>query len=135
MTQTDRIEPVWLDATVALAIHDRQLAEHGGGVGVRDDGMLESALTRPLNQWSYGEDDRCALAAAYAFGVAKNHPFIDGNKRTAWVLARLFLALNGVSLSFAPDEAIATVLALAAGELSEEEMTDWFREHLTTAKS
>ena len=133
MTNTARIEPVWLDATVALAIHDRQLAEHGGGVGVRDDGMLESALTRPLNQWSYGVDDRCALAAAYAFGVAKNHPFIDGNKRTAWVLARLFLALNGVTLSFTPDEAIATVLALAAGELTEEEMADWFRGHLVAA--
>lgn len=96
--------------------------------------MLASALARPLNQWVYGEDDRCALAAAYAFGVAKNHPFIDGNKRTAWVLARLFLALNNVSLSFTPDEAIATVLALAAGELSEEEMTDWFRGHLITAQ-
>lgn len=133
MKEAARIEPVWLDADVALAIHDRQLAEHGGGVGVRDAGMLESALARPLNQWTYGEDDRCALAAAYAFGVAKNHPFVDGNKRTAWVLARLFLALNGVTLSFAPDEAIATVLALAAGELTEEEMTDWFRGHLAAA--
>ena len=133
MTGAERIEPVWLDAQVALAIHDRQLAEHKGGVGVRDAGMLASALARPLNQWVYGEDDRCALAAAYAFGVAKNHPFIDGNKRTAWVLARLFLALNNVSLSFTPDEAIATVLALAAGELSEEEMADWFRTHLAPA--
>ena len=130
MTDTDRIEPVWLDAELAMAIHDRQLAEHGGGVGVRDAGMLESALARPLNQWTYGEDNLCALAAAYAFGVAKNHPFVDGNKRTAWVLARLFLALNNVPLVFTPDDAIKTVLALAAGELSEEEMTDWFRGHL-----
>jgi death on curing protein len=134
MTRLDRIEPVWLDAQVALAIHDRQLAEHGGGVGVRDAGMLESALARPQNQWTYGEDDVCALAAAYAFGVAKNHPFVDGNKRTAWVLARLFLALNDVSLKFTSEEAIATVLALAAGELSEEQMADWFRLHITPAQ-
>jgi death on curing protein len=134
MTELVRVEPVWLDADIALAIHDRQLAEHGGGVGVRDAGMLESALSRPLNQWTYGEDDRCALAAAYAFGVAKNHPFVDGNKRTAWVLARLFLALNDVSLLFTSEEAITTVLALAAGELSEEEMTDWFRLHIAPAQ-
>jgi death on curing protein len=133
MTELERIEPVWLDAELALTIHERQLAEHGGGVGVRDDGMLESAITRPLNQWTYGEDDLCALAAAYAFGVVKNHPFIDGNKRTAWVLARLFLALNNVSLSFTPDDAIKTVLALAAGELSEKEIADWFRLHILSA--
>jgi death-on-curing protein len=96
---------------------------------VRDAGMLESALARPVNQWNYGEDDLSALAAAYAYGVAKNHPFVDGNKRTAWVLARLFLALNEVSLVFTSEEAINTVLALAAGELSEEEMADWFRQH------
>ncbi len=129
MTQAERIEPVWLDVTDALAIHDRQLAEHGGGTGVRDPGMLESALGRPINRWAYEEDDRCALAAAYAFGVARNHPFIDGNKRTAWVVARLFLALNGVAIAFSPEDAIDTVLALAAGELSEEELADWFRGH------
>jgi death-on-curing protein len=93
-----RVEPVWLDAKVALAVHDRQLAEHGGGQGVRDAALLESALARPRNRWGYGEDDRCALAAAYAFGIARNHPFVDGNKRTAWVFARLFLALNGADL-------------------------------------
>ncbi len=131
MTQAIRIEPVWLDANVALAIHERQLAEHGGGIGVRDEGLLESALGRPVNRWAYGEDDLCALAAAYAFGVARNHPFIDGNKRTAWVLARLFLRLNGAVLIFAPEDAIRTVLALAAGELSEDELADWFRGHLT----
>ncbi len=129
MTEPDRIEPVWLDAEVALAIHDRQLAEHGGGTGVRAADMLESALGRPVNQWHYGEDDRCALAAAYAFGVARNHPFVDGNKRTAWVLARLFLVLNNVSISFTAEEAINTVLALAAGDLSEDELADWFRLH------
>jgi death on curing protein len=130
MTGADRIEPVWLDADVALAIHDRQLAEHGGGTGVRAADMLESALGRPVNQWHYGEDDRCALAAAYAFGVARNHPFVDGNKRTAWVLARLFLALNDIRISFTAEDAINTVLALAAGELSENELADWFRLHL-----
>mgnify|MGYP001468107481 FL=1 len=122
-----RIEPVWLESDVAFAIHDRQLAEHGGGTGVRDTGALESALARPVNRWAYGEDDLCALAAAYAFGVARNHPFADGNKRTAWVLARLFLRLNSVTIAFDPEDAIRTVLALAAGELGEEELADWFR--------
>lgn len=130
MEQADRIEPVWLDVTDASAIHDRQLAEHGGGVGVRAMEMLESALARPVNQWAYGQDDRCALAAAYAFGIARNHPFVDGNKRTAWVIARLFVALNGVRLSFTPEDAIRTMIALAAGDLSEEEMADWFRQHM-----
>lgn len=91
--------------------------------------MLESALARPRNQWAYGEDDRCALAAAYAFGIARNHPFVDGNKRSAWVLARLFLGMNGVKIAFTPEDAIRTVLALAAGELSEAELADWFRGH------
>ena len=133
MTDTVRIEPRWLDATIALAIHDRQLAEHGGGFGVRDAGLLDSALNRPINQWTYGEDDLAALAAAYAFGVARNHPFVDGNKRTAWVLARLFLVMNGETLVFEPSEAIQTVLALAAGELSEDALADWFRGHLRPA--
>ena len=90
-----RLEPEWLSLDIALAVHDRQLAEHGGPTGVRDQSMLESALARPLNQWTYGEDDLCALAAAYAYGIARNHPFTDGNKRTAWVFARLFLMLTG----------------------------------------
>lgn len=129
----ERTEPVWLDTAIANAIHDRQLAEHGGGAGVRDQGMLESALARPINRWTYGEDDHCVLAAAYAFGVARNHPFVDGNKRTAWVLARLFLALNDVPLQFKPDDAIHMMLALAAGHLSEEETAAWFRDHLAAA--
>jgi death-on-curing protein len=130
MIQIKRVEPRWLDVDVALAIHDRQLSEHGGGTGVRDQGMLESALARPINAWSYGVDDPAALAASYAFGVARNHPFVDGNKRTAWVLARLFLALNGHRADFTADAAITAMLVLAAGELSEEEMADWFRLHL-----
>ncbi|OAN85571.1 death-on-curing protein [Erythrobacter sp. EhN03] len=125
-----RTEPEWLSLDIALAVHDRQLAEHGGPTGVRDQGMLESALARPLNQWTYGEDDLCALAAAYAYGIARNHPFTDGNKRTAWVFARLFLMLNGQTLSFTPRMAIEVVLALAAGELGEDELADWFRQHL-----
>ena len=127
---TARTEPEWLSLDIALAVHDRQLAEHGGPTGVRDQGMLESALARPLNQWTYGEDDLCALAAAYAHGIARNRPFADGNKRTAWVFARLFLMLNGQALSFTPRMALDVVLALAAGELSEDELADWFRQHL-----
>ena len=130
MTGPDRTEPHWLDAIDAIAIHDRQLAEHGGIAGTRDQGMLESALGRPVNRWAYGEDDPAALAAAYAFGIARNHPFADGNKRTAWVLARLFLALNGHRLVFDPVDAVRTVLALAAGELSEEDLADWLRTRL-----
>jgi death-on-curing protein len=120
-------EPVWIETELALAIHDRQLAEHGGPIGVRDASALESALGRPRNQWAYGETDLCALAAAYAYGVARNHPFTDGNKRTAWVLARLFLALNNVQINFAPQEAIHMVLALASGSLTEAEVAAWFR--------
>lgn len=130
MTTVERAEPIWIDPEVALAVHDRQLAEHGGGVGLRDAGLFSSALSRPRNQWGYGTDDICALAAAYAFGMARNHPFVDGNKRTAWVLARLFLALNGAVLSFDAADAIRTMLALAAGELSEDELADWFRAHI-----
>ncbi|WP_225206278.1 type II toxin-antitoxin system death-on-curing family toxin [Novosphingobium huizhouense] len=127
---TLRLEPVWLDGRIALAIHDRQLAEHGGPSGVRDMGALESALARPRNQWDYGEDDFCRLAAGYAFGIARNHPFTDGNKRTAWVIARTFLVLNGVEITFVAIEAVAAVQALAAGELSEEELADWFRQRV-----
>jgi death on curing protein len=131
MPREIRIEPNWLDSRDALAIHDRQIAEHGGISGVRDSNLLASALARPVNQWNYGTDDAAALAAAYAFGVARNHPFADGNKRTAWVLARLFLALNSHVLTFDQQDAAQTVIALAAGELSEDELTAWFRDHLT----
>lgn len=128
---TNPVEPVWLDAPVALAVHDRQLAEHGGGTGIRDQGMLDSALARPRNQWVYGIEDPCALAAAYAFGVARNHPFVDGNKRTAWVLARLFLSLNSIRIRFSAEDAIQMMLSLAAGDPSEEELADWFRTRLS----
>lgn len=125
-----RVEPIWLDRDDAIAIHDRQLAEHGGLSGIRDENALQSALARPQNQWAYGEDDRCSLAAAYAFGIARNHPFSDGNKRTAWVLARLFLRFNGSPIAFAKEEAIDTVLALAAGELTEDALANWFRQRI-----
>lgn len=124
-------EPVWIEAELALAIHDRQLAEHGGPIGVRDASALESALARPRHQWAYREVDLCALAAAYAFGIARNHPFIDGNKRTAWVLARLFLALNGVSITLRPEDAIEMILLLAAGEKTEAEVAAWFADRRT----
>lgn len=125
-----RQEPLWIESSVALAVHDRQLAEHGGGTGMRDVGMLESALARPVNQWQYGQDDRCALAAAYAFGVVRNQPFVAGNERSGWVLARLCLMLNQITLRFDAADAARTMLDFAAGTLSEEELADWFRQHL-----
>ncbi len=118
----------WVASDVVLAIHDRQIAEHGGGVGVRDAGLLASALARPENIAAYGDPDTADLAAAYAFGIAKNHPFVDGNKRTAWVVARLFLALNYVTLLFSQEDAIATMQSLAASRLDEAQMARWFRD-------
>jgi len=119
---------VWIELIVAQAVHDRQLAEHGGAEGVRDKGALESALARPQNLAAYEQPDAAALAAAYAFGIGRNHPFVDGNKRTAWVVARLFLAANRIPLNFQREDAIQIMLALAAGELSEDELATWFRE-------
>ncbi len=120
----------WVDETVVMAIHDRQLAEHGGSEGLRDPGLLASALARPQNAAAYGTPDAAELAASYAFGIAKNHPFIDGNKRTAWVVARLFLAANGRTLTFSPADAVATVEALAAGVLGEQQLAGWFRDRI-----
>jgi death-on-curing protein len=123
----------WIEASIASAVHDRQLAEHGGGDGIRDPGALESALARPRNLAAYGQPDAAALAASYAFGIARNHPFVDGNKRTAWVLARLFLAVNGRSIQFERQDAVRTMLALAAGQLSDDELAIWFRERILEA--
>ena len=117
----------WVAPDVVLAIHDRQLAEHGGSEGLRDPGLLSSALARPENAAAYATPDAAGLAAAYAFGIAKNHPFVDGNKRTAWVVARLFLVLNDHRLVFSPADAIAAVEALAAGTLDEPALAAWFR--------
>ena len=116
-----------------MAAHAEQLAEHGGGEGVRDMGLLESAMARPQNLAAYGEPDATGLAAAYAYGIARNHPFVDGNKRTAAVVAETFLTLNGYRLEASDAELVVAFLALAAGELSEEEMADWFRSHLRRA--
>jgi death-on-curing protein len=118
----------WISAPLIYAIHDQQLSEHGGPSGVRDQGAVESALARPRNLAAYGEPDAAALAAAYAFGLARNHGFVDGNKRTAWIAARLFLADNGVRLVFDKIEAVRVVEELAAGVVGEEEFAGWLRE-------
>jgi death-on-curing protein len=123
------VDPIWIDSELVEAIHERQLAEHGGGAGVRDAGMLESALARPQQRLVYGgtDVDIPTLAAAYAFGLARNHPFVDGNKRTAAVVCELFMELNGYLLL--PDDATLypVFLGLAAGELEERELADWLR--------
>lgn len=121
---------IWVDLAVVLAAHDEQLAEHGGARGVRDSGMLESAMARPLNLVAYGDPDAAELAASYAFGIARNHPFVDGNKRTAAVISETFLVLNGYRLGCDDVELVTTFLSLAAGELSVEALADWFRSHL-----
>ncbi len=123
---------VWVREDVVLAVHLRQLAEHGGGEGVRDKGLLQSALSRAQNLLAYGDPlpDLASLAAAYAYGIARNHPFVDGNKRTALIVVRLFLLLNGMNLVANQEEKYSTFLALAAGELSEEDLAHWVRAHL-----
>ncbi|WCT72519.1 type II toxin-antitoxin system death-on-curing family toxin [Sphingomonas naphthae] len=131
MSAPQRAEPIWLDLREIVVIHDRQLAEHGGGSGIRDRNLLESALARPRNSWAYGESDWAALAADYAYGFARNHGFVDGNKRIAWIAARLFLALNGQKLAFDKADAIRLMLSLAAGEIGEDALAAWFRERLT----
>lgn len=118
----------WLRTDAVLAMHRRQIAEHGGGDGVRDMGLLESALSRPKNIEAYEpEADIARLAAAYAFGIAKNHPFVDGNKRTALVACRTFLILNGYQLNAEPADKYLTFLSLAEGTLSEDELAAWLR--------
>lgn len=121
----------WLRTDAVLAMHKRQIAEHGGGDGVRDLGLLESALVRPQNiAADEPEADIARLAAAYAFGIAKNHPFVDGNKRTSLVACRTFLILNGYQLDASPTDKYLTFLSLAEGTLSEEELAEWLRERI-----
>jgi death on curing protein len=120
----------WLQEEVVLALHDEQLSEHGGAKGIRDIGLLRSALARPENLAAYGDPDAAALAAAYAFGIARNHPFTDGNKRTAAVTALLFLVENQIDWEISEPELVVMTLALAAGELDEDEVAAWFRDHL-----
>lgn len=120
---------IWIERTLALAIHDRQLAEHGGGPGVRDEGMLESALARPHQRYAYGDPppDLVDLAASLAFGLARNHPFVDGNKRTAHVCYRVFLALNDAELLAIDEEKYLAMLQLAEGSLEETAFAAWLR--------
>jgi death-on-curing protein len=123
-------EPVWLDVEILLDLHAEQLALFGGPEGIRDHGMLESALGRPINKFTYGETDLAVLAAAYAFGIARNHPFVDGNKRAAFGAMIVFLGLNEIDFRVAPESATAMILALAAGEVNEEGLTRWIRDNL-----
>jgi death-on-curing protein len=123
-------EWVWLREDAVLAVHEEQLAQHGGGTGIRDHGLLESTLARPRNLAVYGEPDLADLAAAYAYGIARNHPFVDGNKRTAAVAAILFLWANEAETNIAEAELVTVILALAAGELGEEELAGWLRERI-----
>jgi death-on-curing protein len=122
---------IWIEEAVVWAVHEAQLAEHGGSAGVRDSGLLASALARPLNLVAYGEPDVAALAAAYGYGIARNHPFIDGNKRTAFVCTELFLMLNGANLTADDANCVATMLALAAGDLAEADFAAWLRSYTT----
>jgi death on curing protein len=126
-------EPFWLTPDIIEAIHDEQIAIHGGAAGLRDRGMLESALERPRNKWAYGERDLAALAASYAYGLAKNHPFIDGNKRSALLAIYTFLGANDIDFIVPEADAAAAILALAAGEISEEGLTRWIRDNLPKA--
>ena len=125
-------EPVWIRPDVVRAIHSRQIAEHGGADGIRDEGLLASALDRPRNLHAYGDPrpDLAALAAAYGYGIARNHPFVDGNKRTALVLTRLFLALNGATFAASAASKYETMMRLASGEIDEDAFAAWVRAHL-----
>lgn len=121
---------VWLDRAVLIAAHDEQLAEHGGAAGFRDEGLFDSALARPLNLANYESPDVSALAASYAVALAKNHPFVDGNKRTAFVAMELFLWLNGQDLNAGDVECVLAMLAVAAGEWDEATLAAWLRERI-----
>jgi death on curing protein len=122
-------EPIWLDVEILIDLHAEQLALFGGPDGIRDQGMLESALGRPINKFTYGETDLAALTAAYAFGIARNHPFIDGNKRAAFGAIIVFLGLNEIDFLVQPESATAMILSLAAGEVNEEGLTRWIRDN------
>ncbi|MFI4995227.1 MAG: type II toxin-antitoxin system death-on-curing family toxin [Hyphomicrobiales bacterium] len=122
-------EPIWLDVQDVIDMHSEQLSLFGGPAGIRDPGLLESAINRPVNQWHYGEADLARLAAAYAFGLARNHAFVDGNKRIAFQAMMVFLRLNEVAFAPKPPEATAIILALAAGEVDEEGLARWIRDN------
>jgi death-on-curing protein len=122
-------EPLWITYEQAIAIHSRQLRRFGGAAGLRDEGMLRSALERPVNKWRYEQSELAELASAYAFGLAKNRAFVDGNKRIAFMAMMVFLQRNGVAFQPDPAHATAIILSLAAGEVSEESLTRWIRDN------
>ena len=121
---------LWLDPDILLAAHDEQLAEHGGPTGIRDADLFKSALARPKNLAAYGKPDAAALAASYTFGLAKNHPFIDGNKRIALIALEYFLELNGYALAADDAHCVLAILALAAGDFGEKALALWIRKHM-----
>lgn len=123
-------EPEWLDIELVLDFHAEQLALFGGADGIRDRGLLESALARPINKFAYGGTELAALAAAYGFGIARNHAFVDGNKRTALASMIVFLGLNGIDLDATQEEATAIIVGLAAGEIPEEILANWIADHM-----
>ena len=125
------VQPTWIRKDVVLAIHRRQLAEHGGTEGLRDEGPLDSALAKPMNLLAYSEErpDLSDLAAAYAYGIVKNHPFVDGNKRVGYVVCRTFLILNGADIGATQKEKYSTFLKLAEGTIDQHELAGWLREH------
>ena len=122
-------EPFWLTRQIIIAIHDEQLAIHGGASGLRDEGLLESALDRPRNKWSYENAELPELAAAYAFAIARNHPFVDGNKRTSFLALYTFLGVNGVDFDVPEADAAAMILSLAGGEADELGLIRWIRDN------
>lgn len=121
---------VWIESALIHAVHDEQLAEHGGGIGVRDLNLLESALARPHQLENYGSPDVADLAASYGYGISRNHPFIDGNKRTGFVAMELFLALNDYELTASDSDCVLTMLSVAAGDIEEAAFADWIRQHM-----
>jgi death-on-curing protein len=125
----------WIDRQALLLLHGESLAEHGGGQGLRNEGLLDSALARPQNLAAYGSPDVADLAASYGVGLAKNHPFVDGNKRAAFLAVGLFLYLNGYRLQATQAEATLAMIAAAAGEISESELASWLREHVSLRTS
>ncbi|MGJ7508367.1 type II toxin-antitoxin system death-on-curing family toxin [Variovorax sp. GT1P44] len=122
---------IWLSIRTVHAAHEAQLVEHGGPGGVRDEGLLASAMARPQHRALYEAPDAATLAASYAFAIARNHPFVDGNKRTAFVAMELFLDLNGFELNASDEDCVLAMLSLAAGQLSEESLAEWIRERLS----
>ena len=121
----------WINRAVLIAVHDMQLAEHGGGAGLRDNNLLESAMAKPQNLAVYGTPDAATLAAAYGYGISRNHAFVDGNKRTGLVAAELFLGLNGWQLLVTDSDCVLTMLAVASGDITEEEFAAWIRTHIS----